>query len=122
MNGRNTLNYLLKMPKKINKQSGPAILQLNVEGLTRSKWKVIQRIATKHSASSILLQEKYTTSNNNIKVWFLPHCFAIHQATHGISTLVRNVLTPILVESSKKDSEMQWLTIMINDDFTITNI
>ena len=48
-----SLNHVLKMLRKINEPSGSAILQLNVEDLTKSKCKVIQRIATKHSASDI---------------------------------------------------------------------
>ena len=32
------------------------------------------------------------------------------------ATLVRNDLTATLVHSSKKDREMQWLTIIINND------
>ena len=40
----------------------------------------------------------------------------------NIATLVRNNLTVSLVHSSKKDSEMQWLTIIINDDISIINI
>ena len=110
------------MPGKINEPSGPAILQLNVGGLTTSKYEVVQCIATNHSASVILLQETHTTSNDNIKVYGFPIIGAIHHAKHGIATLVRNDLTATLVQSSKKYSEMQWLTIMINDDISITNI
>ena len=56
------------MPVNINEPSGLAILQLNVEGLTRSKCEVIQLIATKHSASVILLQETQTAINNTSKL------------------------------------------------------
>ena len=63
--------------------SGPAILQLNVEGLTRSKCEVIQCVATKHS--------------DNVKVHCVPLIGVIHHAKHGIATLVRNDLTATLV-------------------------
>ena len=38
------------------------------------------------------------------------------------ATLVRNDLTATLVHSSKKDREMQWLTIIINNDISTVNI
>ena len=68
------------MPRKINEPFGPAILQLNVEDLTRSKYEVVQRFSTKHSASVILLQETHTTSNDNIKVYGFSLIGAIHHA------------------------------------------
>ena len=88
------------MSRKINEPSGPAILQLNVEGLTRSKC-VIQRIATKHFASAILLQETHTASKDNIKVYGFSLIGTIHHAKHGIATLVTNDLTATMVQSSK---------------------
>jgi len=42
---------------KLHEPSGPAILQLNVEGLTRPKCEVIQKITTDNSISVILLQK-----------------------------------------------------------------
>ena len=108
------------MPRKINELSGAAVLQLNAEGSTRSKCKVVHCIATKYSV--ILLQEKQTTRNDNIKVYGFSLIGAILHAKHGIATLVRNDVTATLVQSRKKDSEMQWLTIMINDDISIPNI
>ena len=41
----------------LHEQTGPAILQLNVEGLTRPKYEIIQNIAYKNCISVILLQE-----------------------------------------------------------------
>ena len=110
------------MSRKINEPSCPTILQFNFEGLTRPKCEVVQHIATKHSASVILLQETHTTSNNNIKVYDFSLIGAIHNPKHGIATLVRTYLTTILVQLSKKERDMQWLTFMISDDISITNI
>ena len=121
-NRRNrSLNNLLKMSRQVNEPSGPAILQVNVEGLTRSKCDVIQLIATKHSASVILLQETHTTSNDNIRIYGFFLISPIFHEKYGIAILVRNDLTANLVQSSKDESQMQWLTIMMNDDITITN-
>jgi len=47
---------IVRMPK-LHDQSGPTILQLNVEGLTGPKCEVIQNIAMNNSVSIILLQE-----------------------------------------------------------------
>ena len=97
------------MLRKINEPSGSAILQLNVEGLTRSKCEVVQCIATKHYKSVILLQETHITNNDDIKVSGFFLIGAIHHVKHGIVIFVRSDLTATLVQSSKKDSEMQWL-------------
>ena len=117
-----SVNHFIKIPRKINKPSGQAVLQLNVEGLTRPKCEAVQRIATKHSALVNLLQETHTTSNDNIKGYGYSLIGAIHYSKFGTATLVRKDLTATLVQLSKKNSEIQWLTIMINDDISITNI
>ena len=116
-------NHLLKFPRKINEPSRAAILQPNVELLTRSKCEVVQCIATKYCIAFVtFLQETHTTSNYNITFYVFFLIGAIHHAKHGIATLVRNYLTATLVQSSKMDSEMQWWIIMINDDVSITSI
>ena len=73
-------------------------------------------------APNNLLQETHTTSNDNIKGYGYSLIGAIHYSKFGTATLVRKDLTATLVQLSKKNSEIQWLTIMINDDISITNI
>ena len=73
------------MPRKINEPFGPAILQLHVEGLTRSKCEAVQRFSTKHSASVILLQETQTTRNDKINVYGFSLIGDIHHVKHEYS-------------------------------------
>ena len=77
---------------KLHEPSGPAILQLNVEGLTRPKCQVIQKITTDNAISVILLQEAHATSNEKIKIYGYSLIDSINHPKHRIVTLVRNDL------------------------------
>ena len=70
----------------LHKQTGPAILQLNVEGLTQPKCKIIQNI------SIILLQETHSTSDGKIKIYGFSLVGAIRHEKHSIVILARNDL------------------------------
>lgn len=76
----------------LHEPTGPAILQLNVEGLTRSKCEVIQNIAVGNSVSVILLQETHIVDKEKIKIYGFTLVEAITHRRHGIATLVRNDL------------------------------
>jgi len=54
---------IVRIMPKLHDQSGPTILQLNVEGLTGPKCEVIQNIAMNNSVSIILLQETMQWEN-----------------------------------------------------------
>ena len=56
------------LSKELFNPTGPSILQLNVEGLTRAKCEVLQQIGTKYSISIILLQETHTKADDEIKI------------------------------------------------------
>ena len=107
---------------KLHEPSGPAILQLNVEGLTRPKCEVIEKIATDNAISVILLQETHATSNEKIKIYGYSLIDSINHSKHGIATLVRNDLSAIAIGRSRDDSETEWITISINGEISITNI
>ena len=109
---------------KLHEPTGPAILQLNVEGLTRPKCEVIQKIATENAISVILLQETHATSNEKIKIYGYSLIDSINHPKHGIATLVRNDLPASVIGRSKEGSETEWITIMINGEIrlrTFTN-
>ena len=103
---------------KFHEPSGPAILQLNVEGLTRPKCEVIQKIAADNSISVILLQETHASSNEKIKINSYSLIDSINHPKHGIATLVRNDLPASIIDRSREGSE----TISINGEIGITNI
>ena len=107
----------------LNEPTGPAILQLNVEGLTRSKCEVIQNIAVDNSISIILLQESHIVDKDKIKIYGFTLVEAIPHQRHGIATLVRNDLTSSISVASKSPpgNETEWISISINDELTVTN-
>ena len=92
---------------ELHEPSAPAILQLNVEGLTRPKCKVIQKIAMKNSIADILLQEAHATNDDKIKVYSYSLIGLINHPNHGIATLVRNDLPAPEIGRSRVDSAIQ---------------
>ena len=76
----------------LHEPTGPAILQLNVEGLTRSKCEVIRNIATGNSVSIILLQETHIVDKEKIKIYGYTLVDVIPYQRHVLATLVRNDL------------------------------
>ena len=106
---------------KLHEPSGPAILQL-VEGLTRPKCEVIQKIAADNSISVILLQETHASSNEKIKICGYSLIDSIHHPKHGIATLVRNDLPASIIDRSREGSETEWITILIKGEISIMNI
>ena len=48
--------------------TGPAILQLNVEGLTKAKCEVIEQIAIKHNVKVVLLQETHAADDSGTRL------------------------------------------------------
>ena len=104
----------------LQESTGPCILQLNVEGLTRSKCEVIERLATKHSAQVLLLQETHTKEDKEIKIYGYHLAASIHSQHHGIATLVKNGHTYSILDSSHS-SDQQWIAVSIGDT-TVVNV
>ena len=69
---------------------GVPVLQLNVEGLMRSKRDVVWKLAQEHHAAIILLQEKHHTPPAGLKI--PQYQLAAHTASHkyGIATFIRH--------------------------------
>ena len=89
-------NYM----SELHEPSGPAILQLNVEGLTRPKCDVIQKIAMNNSIAVILLQETHATNDDKITIYSYSLIGSINHPKHGIATLVRNDLPAFEIGNS----------------------
>jgi len=102
--------------------SGPSILQLNVEGLTKAKCEVIQHICEERSISVILLQETHAKSDSNISIQGFSLADAIHHPQHGIATLVRNDMTAASIAKSDMSSQTQWTATRVNSSLTVVNV
>ena len=105
----------------LHEATGPNILQLNVEGLTRAKCEVIQHLAAKHAISVILLQETHSPSDDKLNICGFTVVGAVHSLKLGVATLVRNDLSSKLIDTTEPDSATQWVSIAI-DNITITNL
>uniref|UniRef100_W5N2X9 Endonuclease/exonuclease/phosphatase domain-containing protein n=1 Tax=Lepisosteus oculatus TaxID=7918 RepID=W5N2X9_LEPOC len=101
--------------------TGPCILQINVEGLTRAKCVVINHLAQEHNAQVILLQETHTKDNSNIKIYGYHLIGAIYHAHHGVATLVKLDKNAKHVAQSPDEDTTQWIAIEI-EGFTFVNI
>ena len=105
----------------LHEPTGPNILQLNVEGLTRTKCEAIQHLADEHAISVILLQETHSTSDDKLKIYGFTVIGAVYHPKLGVATLVRNDLSSKLTNTSKPDSSTQRVLVAI-DNITITNV
>ena len=105
----------------LHEPSGLAIVQFNIEGLTQPKCEAIQKIAMNNSVAVILLQETHATNDDKITIYGYSLIGSINHPKHGIATLVRNDLPATEIGHSRVDSAIQWLTISIDGEITITN-
>ena len=65
--------------------SGPEILQLKVEGLTRSKRDIIKQLAKEHSTVVLLLQETHYSTDEDLNISGYTMVSAIHT---NITTII----------------------------------
>ena len=72
----------------INKFRRPAILQLNIEGLTASKMSILHHYAAHREALIILLQETHCTSAQSLVLPDYQLAGSFLSRKHGLATLV----------------------------------
>ena len=101
-------------------QLGP-MLQLNGEGISAAKIRVVEQLAHNNKVIAILLQETLYQSwfPCNRRLWTL--CTHTTSKHHGLATFVSHDATWSTVPRSHFNSEIEWLAIRI-DDTTIVNI
>ena len=107
---------------KLHEPSGPAILQLNVEGLTQPKCEVIQKIAKNNSIAVILLQELMPPMIIKPRSTVIPLLARLTTQNTVLQPLYVTTYPPATeIGRSRVDSAIQWLTISIDGEITITN-
>ena len=105
----------------VNKFRRPAILQLNIEGLTASKISVLYHLAAQREALVILLQETHCTSAHRL---VLPdHKLAGFSLSrkHSLVTFVHERLNWTLFDQSPPTWEIEWLCIDV-DGYMIVHV
>ena len=105
----------------VNKFRRPAILQLNIEGLTASKISVLYHLAAQREALVILVQKTYCTSAQRLVLldYQLPG-FSLSRK-HGLGMFVHERLKWTLVDQSPPTSGTEWLCVDV-DGYKIVNV
>ena len=80
-----------------------------------------QKIALNNSITVILLQETHATKDDKITIYGYSLIGSISHLKHGTEILVCNDLLATEIGRSRVDSAIQWLTISIDGEITITN-
>ena len=89
----------------------PNILQLNTEGLTADKISVIEQLAYKNKAFTIVLQETHCTNADKPVIPNFSLAGSILSRNHGLATFVHERLEWSLIDQSPEQSETEWLCI-----------
>ena len=91
----------------VNKFRRPAILQLNIEGLTASKMSILYNLAVQCEALVILLQEKHCTSAEKLVLPDYQLAGFSLSRKHGLATFVHKRLKWTLFDQSPPTSETE---------------
>ena len=99
----------------------PTILQLNIEGLTASKMKVLHYLALQLEALVILLQETNCTTAKKLVFPGLQLAGSSFSRKHGLVTFVYERIRYTLLNQSPPISEIAWLCVDV-DNYKIVNV
>ena len=103
------------------KPDGISVLQLNVEGITKSKFSVIEHLLQSYQVTVILLQETHSKEASNLKI--SSYVLAAHTKsdTHGIASFVRHSTQWRELGISPPESSLEWAADEV-EGLTIVNI
>ena len=105
----------------VNKFRRPAILQLNIEGLTASKMNVLHHLVVQFEALVILLQETHCAFTDKLVIPGFALAGSCLNRIHGLATFVHERLKWTLVDQSPFTSETEWLCVDV-DGYKIVNV
>ena len=105
----------------VNKFRRPAILQLNIEGLTASNMCILYHLAALREALVILLQETHCTSAQRLVLPDYQLAGFSLSRKHGLATFVHERLKWTLFDQSPPTSETEWLYVDV-DGYKIVNV
>ena len=98
----------------VNKFQRPAILQLNIEGLTVSKMNVLHHLAVQFEALNIVLQETHCAFTDKLVIRGFALAGSCLNRIHGLATFVHERLKWTLVDQSPFSSETEWLCVDVD--------
>ena len=105
----------------VNKFRRPAVLQLNIEGITASKMNVLHHLAMKYEALIILLPETHCTCADKPTIPGFALAGSSLSRKHGLATFVHDRLKWSLVDQSPATSETERLFVDV-DGYRIVNV
>ncbi|KAL7864615.1 hypothetical protein AOLI_G00160350 [Acnodon oligacanthus] len=94
---------------------GLLVLQLNVEGLTIAKLKVIRHLADFNNVAVVLLQKTHWVYDDNLKLPGFLLTGSIHSKKHGMATFVRERLSWSATSQSPPGCNIEWLVTKIQE-------
>ena len=101
----------------VNKFRRPAVLQLNIEGLTTSKMNVFHYLAVRYEALVILLQETHCTCADK-QTTLVGSSLS---RKHGLATFIYELLKWSLDGQSPTTSDTEWLCVDV-DGYRIVSV
>ena len=105
----------------VNKFRRPAVLQLNIEGLTASKTNVLRHLAVQYEALVILLKETHCIFADKLTIPGFALAGSSLSRKHGLATFVHDRLKWTRVDQSPSASETEWLCVDV-DGYRIVNV
>ena len=105
----------------VNKFRRPAIVQLNIEGLTASKMSILYYLAAQREALVILLQKTHCTPAQRLVLPNYQQTGFSLSRKHGLATFVYERLKWTLFDQSPLTLETQWLCVDV-DRYKIVSV
>ena len=105
----------------VNKFRRPAVLQLNIEGLTASKMNVLRHLTVQYEVLVIIPQETHYTCADMLTIPGFALAGSSLSRKHGLATFVHDRLRWTFAEQSPATSETEWLCVDV-DGYRIFNV
>ena len=105
----------------VNKFRKPAVLQLNIEGLTTSKINVLHHLAVQYETLVILLWETHCTCEDKLTIPGFAQGRSSLSRKHGLATFLYDRLKWTFANQSPATSETEWLRVDV-DGYRIVNV
>ena len=115
---------MLMLGNTVNKFRRPAVLQLNIEGLTASKMNVLHHLDVQYEALGILLQKIYCTCANKLTIPSFALTGSSLSRKHSLATFVHDRLKWTFADQfqlHRRLSGCAW-TLMVIESSMSTNL
>ena len=105
----------------VNNSRRPAVLQLNIEGLSASRINVLHHLAVQYEALVIFLQETHCTCADKLTIPGFALAGSSLSRKLGLAAFVHDWLKWTLVDQSPITSETEWSGVDV-DGYRIVNV